>query len=77
MYVEHAIFTSARTESLEGTVGGLSQRQTESEMRLTTEVVHVAQILDSVKDLLREKLEDHKMVHDHERRISVLETTTG
>ncbi len=51
---------------LEDRVGDLARRQTESEMRIATELVAVA-------NLLREKLDDHNRVDDHEQRITRLE----
>jgi chromosome segregation ATPase len=55
----------------------LTRRQAESEMRLATEIVSLATITREVRDLLREKLEDHDMVIGHEHRIKALEARNG
>ncbi len=80
-----------RLDSLHAEVGGLrkethdtnvrvedlARRQTESEIRLATEVVSVARGVGEVRDLLRDRLDDRQRVDDLERRVSVLETRVG
>ncbi len=63
----------ARFEETNGNVAMLLRRQTEMEVRLATEIVAVADAVNGVKDLLRERLDDRGRVDDHERRIALLE----
>ncbi len=72
--------TNARLESVEQGLETLSRRQTETEIRLATELVSVARSVGEVTkavsglgDLLRQRLDDRERVDDHERRISQLE----
>jgi hypothetical protein len=58
--------TSTRVERVE-------RRQRESEVRLATEIVAVAQAVIEVRDLLRDRLDVRERVDDHERRIAALE----
>jgi hypothetical protein len=44
--------TNHRLDRLEERVGGLERRQSESEVRLTTELVTVARAVTEVRDLL-------------------------
>ena len=55
----------------------LARQQAESEIRLTTEVVALADVTRDVRDLLSRKLDDHEMVLQHEQRIKTLETQGG
>ncbi len=51
----------------------LERRQTETEVRLASEIVAVAGAVREVRDLLREdRVADHR-IDDHERRIAALE----
>lgn len=63
----------ARIDKLDGTVRQLADRQTESELRLATEIVALSHAVGGVRDLLREHLDERKRVDDHERRIRELE----
>jgi uncharacterized coiled-coil DUF342 family protein len=54
-------------------VGSLEQRQTETEIRLSTELGAVTRTLVEVRDLLRDRLDDRHRVDEHERRIQALE----
>ncbi len=79
--------SNQRLEGVESQLGGLraeihdtnvrveelARRQTESEMRLATEVVSVAQAVGEVRDLLRDRLDDHHRVDDLVQRVSALE----
>jgi hypothetical protein len=56
--------TNDRFESME-------RRQTETEIRLATELVAVASAVNEVRDLLRDHL--IPITKDHERRITTLE----
>jgi methyl-accepting chemotaxis protein len=49
------------------------RHQAESEMRLATEVVALAAVTHQVRDLIDQKLDDHKMVIDHEQRLKAIE----
>jgi len=55
----------------------LVARQTETEVRLATEIVGVAGAVREVRDLLREDRKLRDRVDDHERRISAMEQHTG
>ena len=65
-----------RTDSNER-FGRLERRQTETEVRLSTELVAVVGAVREVRDALRE---DHTLrvrVDDHERRIAAVEARVG
>src|SRR5271163_5255373 len=51
----------------------VERRQTETEMRLATELVGVAGAVREVRDLLRDELALRDRVEDHERRIAAIE----
>ena len=51
----------------------LTGRQTDSELRLATEVLSLAAVTREVRDLLSTKLDDHHLVADHEERLRKLE----
>jgi hypothetical protein len=84
---EEARTSNVRLESLENRVGLLREetrllaerlgemghRQVASELRLSTEVLTLADVTRQVRDLISVKLDDHKQVLDHERRLSSLE----
>jgi len=65
--------TNARLEQSNARLDRLDKRQTESEIRLTTELVAVAHAVDSLKELLAQRLDLLKQVNGHELRISALE----
>jgi len=58
--------TNERLEKLE-------KRQAQGEIRLSTEMVAVAKAVDSVRQLLAERLDLRDRVDEHDRRISALE----
>jgi len=58
--------TNTRLDAMEA-------RSTQVELRLATEVIAVAQAVDRVRVALKERLDDHARVDDHERRIAQLE----
>jgi len=68
-----------RTEvaELRGEVKEVQRRQTETEMRLATELVAVTSAVLQVRDLLREDRLGRSQVQDHERRIAALEKKVG
>jgi len=51
----------------------LDQRQTQSEVRLATEIMEVARAIGAVKDLLQTNLDLRPQIEDHERRIATIE----
>ncbi len=65
--------TNARLDRVESSVGALEKRQTETEVRLASELVSVARAVGEVRDLLRDGLAVRAQVDDHERRLSALE----
>jgi hypothetical protein len=58
-------------------LGELRDRQTVTEVRLSTELVGVAGAVREVRDLLREDRALRGRVDDHERRIAAIEERTG
>jgi chromosome segregation ATPase len=69
--------TNHRLDRLEEQGGTLERRQSESEVRLATELVTVARAVTEVRDLLRERLDASDRVENHERRITALERRAG
>ena len=65
--------TNVRLDALTETVDAVGRRQTESELRLMTEVLSLADVTREVRDLLSRKLDDHHLVIDLEKRVQVLE----
>jgi hypothetical protein len=55
----------------------VERRQTETEMRLASELVAVGGAVREVRDLLREDRALRDRVDDHERRLSAVERRTG
>jgi len=55
----------------------VERRQTETEVRLATELVAVGGAVREVRDLLREDRGLRDRVDDHERRLSAVERRTG
>jgi hypothetical protein len=58
-------------------LGELRDRQTATEVRLSTELIGVAGAVREVRDLLREDLALRSRVDDHERRLVAIEQRTG
>lgn len=52
-------------------------RLAEGQVRLATEVVEVAKAIHTVRDLLRERLDDRDRLEQHEARIRSLEAKVG
>ena len=65
--------TNARLERIDSRVVALGDRQTETEVRLATEIIAVARAVGDVRDLLRDNLVVRAQVDDHERRLTALE----
>jgi chromosome segregation ATPase len=51
----------------------LTKQQTESELRLSSEVVSLADVTREVRDLLSGRLDDHRMILEHEERLKSIE----
>ena len=68
---------SAEVHGTNDRLGRLERRQTETEVRLSTELVAVVGAVREVRDLLREDLGLRARVEDHERRITAVETRVG
>lgn len=51
----------------------IERRQTESKIRLASELVNVAHAITEVRDLLRDRLDDRDRIDALDRRVSVLE----
>ena len=51
----------------------VAARQTEAEIRVATELVSVGSLLGEARAAIIQKLDNHKTVLDHEKRISSLE----
>jgi hypothetical protein len=58
-------------------LGELRDRQTSTEVRLSTELIGVASAVREVRDLLREDRALRSRVDDHERRLVAIEQRTG
>lgn len=65
--------TNERVEHTNEKLDLLARRQTETEVRLATEIVALAGDVQDVKALLRARRVDRARVDDHEERIQVLE----
>ncbi len=62
--------TSSRLQETNDRLETIAWRQTESQMRLATELAAVAKAVGDVKDLLKERFEDHERVGDLDRRVA-------
>ncbi len=69
--------TNSRLDSTNEHLESLGRRQTETEVRLATEIIAVAQAVKDVKDLLHENIDVRPRVEDHERRLSLIEERLG
>lgn len=65
------------TVALGDRLDAYGRRQTESEPRLSTEVLALADVTRQVRDLLSQRLDDHDSVVDHERRLAEIEKRLG
>ena len=65
--------TNVRLDRVESRVAAVENRQTETEVRLATEIIAVARAVGEVRDLLWDGLAIRAQVDDHERRLSALE----
>jgi hypothetical protein len=73
--------TNERLDHVETSLGArldrMERRQTESDLRLSSELVAVVQAVDKVRDLLADRLDLSKKVDDHEKRLAVIEGRLG
>jgi len=65
--------TNERLEETNQKVDLLARRQTETEVRLATEIVALAGAVDRTNKLLRERLDDRDRIDDIDRRVTALE----
>lgn len=68
---------SDRIDQTNEKVDALTRLHTETEIRLATELIAVSQAVTSVREVLREKLDDRPRIEDHERRLAALERKAG
>jgi hypothetical protein len=64
---------NARIEETNQKVDLLARRQTETEVRLATEIVALAGAVERTNKLLRERLDDRDRIDDIDRRVTALE----
>ncbi len=69
--------TNERIDQTNERIDGLAQRQAEVEIRLTTEIITLAEAVREVRDLLKDRLDLRDKVDDHEQRIRHLEGRLG
>jgi chromosome segregation ATPase len=69
--------TNARFDETNQRLDRLERRRTETEVRLSTELVAVVGAVREVRDLLRADRVLQGRVDDHERRIVAIETRVG
>ena len=67
----------SRVAAVESRIAALANRQTETEVRLATEIIAVARAVGEARDLLRDGLAMRAQVDHHERRLSALENRGG
>jgi hypothetical protein len=65
--------TNTRLEGIAVRLDRVERRQTETEVRLATELVAVVGAVHEVRDLIRERRAADTRIDDHERRIFALE----
>ena len=65
--------TNARLDRVESRLEAVENRQTETEVRLATELIAVGRAVGEVRDLRRDGLAMRAQVDDHERTLSTLE----
>jgi len=69
--------TNDRLDDLVDRVERVEGRQTQTEVRLASELVAVGGAVREVRDLLREDHALRDRVDDHERRLTAIEQRTG
>ena len=65
--------TNDRIDQTNVRLDRLERRQVESETRIATELIEVANAVRNVKELLERQAADRGKLDDHERRITALE----
>ncbi len=65
--------TNARLGETNEKVDLLARRQTQTEVRLATEIVALAGAVDRTNRLLRERLDDRDRIDEIDRRVTALE----
>lgn len=68
---------SERIDQTNEKVDALARLQTATEIRRATELITVSHAVTSVRETIREKLDDRQRVDDHERRLGALERKAG
>lgn len=69
--------TNRRLDTTIERLDALERRQSETEIRLATEIVALAKAVGDVKTLLSDRLDVKDKVDDHERRLTTLEGRRG
>jgi TolA-binding protein len=69
--------TNERLDQTNQRLAGLERRQTESEVRLATEIIGVAAAVRDLSDLLRADRTLRAKVDEHDQRIHALERKVG
>lgn len=69
--------TNLRLDKTNERLDRLERRQAETEIRLSTEIVALAQAVGDVRTLLQTRLEVRDKVVDHEHRLSAVEKKLG
>lgn len=64
---------SSRIDQTNSRLERVERRQTESEVRLATELVNVVSAVNQLKDLIVADRDLRRKVEEHDRRIAVLE----
>lgn len=66
--------TNERISETNERLDRLEKRQTQTEIRLATELTEVAKLIGSLRDAILEDRQLHAKIDDHEARIRALET---
>jgi uncharacterized coiled-coil DUF342 family protein len=69
--------TNGRLDTTNERLERLDRRQSETEIRLTTELVATVSAINDLKDVVVQALSYGKQVHEHEHRIRALEKKVG
>ena len=69
--------TNERLDHTNGRLDRLEKRQTETEIRLATELIGVVGAVNSLRDAILADRDLRHTVDDHERRLRTIERKTG
>jgi hypothetical protein len=69
--------TNTRLDETITRLDRLERRQTEAEVRVSTQLVAVVGAVNEVRDALREELGLRRRVDDHEQRLLAIEARSG